>query len=133
MWGFQMLLGHLVGDYLLQNDYLALNKSKNSLLGWFTATLHCIIYTLSICLFMENFDLIWMVTVFFSHFFIDKFSLAEVYRGFVGKTTFKKFLSGRDMTRPNIIEGSFTTLIYIVTDNTMHLVLMYVSYLLIYL
>lgn len=31
------LVGHLVGDYLLQNDYMALNKKKSS----FHCMVHC--------------------------------------------------------------------------------------------
>ena len=40
-----MLLGHLVGDYLLQNNYMALNKGRNDLIGWF-ACLLLVLFTL---------------------------------------------------------------------------------------
>lgn len=40
---FEMLLGHLVGDYLVQNDWMALNKSKNNLTGWLQPYIVCCI------------------------------------------------------------------------------------------
>ena len=58
---FEMLLGHLTGDYLLQNEWMAMNKSKNHIVGWTAAIVHCWIYTFAVCLFMWKFDLIWIV------------------------------------------------------------------------
>lgn len=143
-----MLLGHLVGDYLLQNDYLALNKSKYNWLGWMTAIIHCLLYTLAVSLFMMNFDLIWMIAVFFSHFLIDKFGVAELYLTHIKGRGLKKFIKSVDepffdgeyikvdyinySKGMQIIRGGFTTVVYTLTDNTLHLVLMYIAYNLIY-
>lgn len=140
---FEMLLGHLCGDYLLQNEYLALNKSKNTFGGWLAAVTHCMLYTLSVCLFMWNFDLIWMVAVFFSHFFIDKFSLAEKYmhylkgkgmRDYIIKINNNTYNSHTDDNNigQDMLTGGFTAIVYTLTDNTMHLVLMYLAYKIIY-
>lgn len=41
------IVGHLVGDYLLQNDWMALNKKRD--IG--PCLVHCILWTLSVCLF----------------------------------------------------------------------------------
>lgn len=41
------IIGHLVGDYLLQNDWMALNKKQRS----FPCLVHCLIWTLSVMLF----------------------------------------------------------------------------------
>jgi len=62
--------GHIFGDYLLQGDWLALNKHKNvdALLK------HCIIYTLfaSASLHMLGAANVWTITiVFISHVVID--------------------------------------------------------------
>ena len=149
MW-FQMLLGHLCGDYLFQNEFMALNKSKNTLEGWFAAFIHCVLYTFAVCLFMMNFDLIWIVVVFLSHFPIDKFSLAEKYmhyvkgkgmKDYVAKDRFiivegQKYESA--FTKPRLnrydaLEGGFTAFVYALTDNTMHLIIMYLAYNLIYM
>ena len=76
---FELLLGHLAGDYLLQTDWMAKNKSGNDLAGWLAAFIHCILYTFAVCLFMSNFQLIWIAVVFCSHFFIDKFAFGKWY------------------------------------------------------
>jgi hypothetical protein len=144
---FEMLLGHLVGDYLLQNKWMALSKSKNTLEGWVAAFIHCSIYTFSVCLLMWNFDWYWMLIVFHSHFWIDKFSLAEKYKKLIGGSTLKEFVhryeDGLDnirignedkpmVNRREIVEGGFATLIYTISDNTMHLLLMWGAFKLIY-
>lgn len=40
------IVGHLVGDYLLQNDWMALNKKSSSL----HCAVHCAIWTACVCL-----------------------------------------------------------------------------------
>lgn len=45
MWN--ALVGHLVGDYLIQNDWMALNKKQSSL----HCAVHCGLWTLSVILF----------------------------------------------------------------------------------
>ena len=125
---FELLLGHLAGDYLLQNDWMAKNKADNDLMGWLAAFIHCIIYTLAVCLFMWNFQLIWMVVVFSSHFFIDKFAFGKWYL---------KHIKGMELDDYRgqyygELHAGFTAVIYTVTDNTMHLILMWGAYKIIY-
>ena len=142
----ELLLGHLCGDYLLQTNWMAMNKTKNTLNGWLACLIHYIIYTASICLFMWKFDLIWIIVVFLSHFPIDKFSLGEKYlhyvkgygiKNYLTKNNYNDFLNYApkfkpEITRSDIIEGSFVTIIYVVVDNTMHIMLMWFAYKLIY-
>ena len=133
---FELLLGHLAGDYLLQNEWMALNKAKNNRIGWLAATIHCILYTFAVCLFMWNFDIIWIVVIFLSHFPIDKFGLAEKYMHYIkGKGMKDYVVKHSKMKIPNgydMLEGGFTSFVYSVTDNTMHLILMWGAYKLIY-
>jgi hypothetical protein len=137
---FQMLLGHLVGDYLLQNEWMAMNKSKNSMEGLNAAVVHCLLYTFAVCLFMWNFSLVWICVVWLSHFPIDKFALAEKYmhyfkgkgmKDYVKKDNIKsadKTWERPDLNRYDMLEGGFTSIVYTATDNTLHLVLMYLGY-----
>jgi hypothetical protein len=137
-----MLLGHLAGDYLLQNQWMALNKAKNSFVGWTTALVHCVLYTLAVCLFMWNFDWYWMVIVFLTHFPIDKFSLGGLYVEKVKGYGLKSFVHSVNHSEPhkyidtnlgnNILFGGFTAVIYTITDNTIHLILMWGAYQIIY-
>ena len=135
---FELLLGHLVGDYLLQNEWMAMNKSKNTLNGWLAAFIHCLLYTVAVCLFMWNFDWYWMLIVFLSHFFIDKFMLAEYYLHYIKGKGLKDYvkkdqsLPKKELNRYDALEGGFSAFVYAVSDNTMHLVLMWGVYQLIY-
>ena len=139
---FQMLLGHLVGDYLLQNEWMAMNKSKNTQIGWLSAFIHCILYTLAVCTFMWNFQLIWIVAVFLSHFPIDKFGLGEKYMKYVKGSSLRDYIDSVNHTYTRtwldngdgerMLTGGFRAFVYAVTDNTMHLVLMFIAYKLIY-
>jgi len=134
---FELLLGHLAGDYLLQNEWMALNKSKNTRTGWLAAFVHCVLYTLAVCLFMQNFQPIWIGVVFLTHFPIDKFMLAEKYLHFIKGKGLKDYVyrEGVNLKQTNrfeALEGGFTALVYSVTDNAMHLILMWGAYKIIY-
>ena len=60
---------HLVGDYLLQNDWLAQNKTKSSL----AAMMHAVVYsTPFIFICTSN----WWFLICFGHFLIDRYRLA---------------------------------------------------------
>jgi hypothetical protein len=127
MW-FEMLLGHLTGDYLLQNDFLAKNKANNDLVGWLAAFVHCLIYTFAVCFWMWNFQFIWIVAVFCSHFFIDKFAFGKWYLKHVKQLDMEDY---RGYYHGELHAG-FTAVIYTVTDNAMHLILMWGAYKLLY-
>jgi hypothetical protein len=143
---FRLLLGHLVGDYLFQSEWMALNKSKNTKVGWLAAFDHCVLYTFAVCLFMNNFDAVWIIAVFLSHFPIDKFALAEKYMHYIKGKGMKDYVRKDDwkndihyvpvpkneLNRYDMLEGGFTAIVYTLTDNTMHLVLMWLAYQIIY-
>lgn len=125
---FEMLLGHCVGDYLLQNDWMALGKSKHNRLGLLTCTVHCLLYTLSVCTLMWTFYPTWILIVFFSHFVLDKFGLPEKYLRIVGGRSLGLFLENTENATytPYIgLRAGFTAFVYVVADNTMHLLIMW--------
>ena len=47
---FRICLAHVVGDYLLQTDWMALNKKEKGWFGWKAAFVHCWIWTA--CIFV---------------------------------------------------------------------------------
>lgn len=57
---------HFVGDFLLQNNWMALNKSKKLE----ALTVHCLIYSLCFCFLGWKF----FITTFWLHFFVDFFT-----------------------------------------------------------
>lgn len=132
---FEMLLGHLVGDYLLQNNWMALGKSKHTGLGWLACVVHCTLYTVAVCLIMWNWQIAWIVAVFLSHFVIDKFGIPEMYLKLIRGRSLQQFLGNKENAEwsPYVgLRGGFYTFVYVVADNTMHLLLMWGAWRLLY-
>lgn len=117
------MLGHFVADYLFQPRAMALKKSEKGWSGFGYCLLHCFIYVLAVAIFTGKFQPIFLALVFLSHFPIDRWSFA---------THWLKLIRGRDLidahnskSRYREIEISFAALVYTVTDNTMHIVLLW--------
>jgi hypothetical protein len=122
-----LILGHFVGDYLIQNSWMALNKTKK----WLPLLVHVALYTLSVCLFtavFTGFNPWWILVVFLSHLFIDRWSLADKYLELTGSRSLKMFFDKDkvwDCRIPEIaLTGGFSAFVYVVVDNTMHVLLM---------
>lgn len=67
-----LFLGHLVGDFLLQTNWMAVNKAKN----WLPLLTHCTVYTLTIIVtaYIGTAPLPAeaITFIFLSHIFLDK-------------------------------------------------------------
>lgn len=116
------LLGHLVGDFVLQTKVMALDKSERSLWGCWQCFLHVIVYTISVCVFMQSMNpLVWFL-VFVPHFLIDKFSLASVWLKMIGGRTFESASYDHNPSdKYREFDVAFTSIVYAVVDNTFHL------------
>jgi hypothetical protein len=71
---FRLIMGHLVGDYLLQTNQMALNKKKS----FYWASFHCFVWTLSVYVFlMPEIDnssvpvLFSLAAIWLSHMLLD--------------------------------------------------------------
>jgi len=144
MEGFALLLGHLVGDFILQNDFLAYWKTNPPpeldhgdvpekqdfleylfmllvdispvLVAAIACTLHCLLYTLAIWVFSYKWISIWgLLACFLAHWPIDRFRLAKWWMGKMGQTKFAT--------------GPLSPWSVIVVDNTFHLLTLYVIWL----
>ena len=125
----ELLLGHLFGDYIFQNNWMALNKAKFSLEGWIACLIHCLIYSITVCLFTKI-TIIWFVIIFLSHFIIDKFPLVEWYLHIIKGRSIKDCIENINFVNMNgndTLQISVTILVYVVCDNTLHLFIMYYS------
>jgi hypothetical protein len=116
------ILGHLVGDYLFQNEFMAVNKVKKDMLGWFACLSHSIVYTIWLVLFLYLFnrhDVVnWsllFVLIFLTHFPIDKWSLGKYWL---------KFIKGNKTIPTEGPAYPIYWFVYIVADNTLHFLLM---------
>lgn len=109
------LLLHLLGDYFLQNDWMAVNKGKFSNLGWVTCTLHCSLYSMPFLFYYHSWEVfIW---VFATHFLIDKFGLAEYWTRFANWDWDKSHILGMSTERPIWL----VVWLHIIRDNSLHI------------
>lgn len=65
------LLLHLWGDYILQSDWMAQNKTK----AWLPATVHALLYSATFVILRPSLKA-WLV-IFGTHLLIDRFRLAR--------------------------------------------------------
>jgi hypothetical protein len=126
-----LILGHFIGDYLLQNKWMAMNKSGST---WKCAV-HCLIYTLAVTLttWSSIHSWSWSLFIFLSHFPIDRWSLADKWLDLINGRSLRDFIvNGKkdiptdlDYENYHTLRAGFTALVYVAADNTMHLVTMY--------
>ena len=99
-----LILGHFVGDFMFQCDWMANNKKQNSLI----CALHCLIYSLIIWAFTFFTWPLWSIgVVFLTHFIIDRTLIVKHYLLFMGQKRF--------------IKGELFPWAYIIVDNTWHM------------
>ena len=122
---FRLLMGHLVGDYLLASQTMQTKKGQqNTLSGWGWCMLHCLLYTLALAVCLGKWSAVDLLLIFNTHFWIDKFSLADKWARLTGGRTFEAAANEPDEAkRPFSI--AFACLVYAVSDNTMHLLLLW--------
>lgn len=105
------IIGHLVGDYLLQNDWMALNKKND----WWPCAVHCFLWT-SAVLFFSGWlfipglrGLVIVVILFWTHFLQDNTQIVKFWMVHINRQS--KF------TEPPMAPWSL-----IVVDNVWHIV-----------
>ncbi len=101
------ILGNLVGDYLLQNDWMALNKKRSS----FHCAVHCLVWTVSVIVFAQ-WPLWTSVPLFVTHFIQDRTNIISWYMDAVGQKAFRI--------------GVCAPWSSIVVDNVWHMIAIYV-------
>ena len=126
MFTWAILFGHLAADYLLQTKTMAIRKSEKTREGLAWCLCHCAVYSVCICLSAWEFNLLLFTLVFLSHYPIDRYSLADKWLKLIKGRDFGSAYESKDRYRE--FDIAFTCLVYAVTDNTMHLVLLYVIF-----
>jgi len=126
-----ILFGHLFGDFIFQNNWMALNKSKSS----FHCLIHCLIYTLCVLFFTWYWNPYWALLVFLSHYPIDRYSLIDNWLNFIKGRSLGDYLNStvgisNKEVNMNVLQGSFGAIVYTVADNTIHLALMWYGWIL---
>lgn len=104
------LIGHLVGDYLLQTHKMGIHKKDKDLDGFVWCLVHCVLYSLAVMIF-TGWSLKVLPLVFLSHWIVDRYRwLGTVHIKFYGRP---------DGDTPI---GLF---VYIAMDNTIHLMFLW--------
>lgn len=111
---YEQLLCHLVSDYWLQNDWMALNKKKN----FFVALLHGFIYTLPFLLLTNSTTA--LLVIWLSHAFIDHTDVV-CFLNRIKNWNFRT-VDGFAVNRPPFI----TIWLLIIQDNILHLCINYI-------
>lgn len=140
----EQLIAHLAGDYLLQSQWMATEKTKQSL----AAGVHAFTYTLPFLLLTHS--LIALFVICSTHFLIDRYRLARyvIYaKNFIApereifmrpehellpfeKDEFKdqyKWENCKATGYPSEVPAWLATALMIVADNTLHLFINYCS------
>jgi hypothetical protein len=79
------LVLHLIGDFLLQNHWMAVNKKSKGAFGFMVCTIHCALYSLPFFLIASP---IQVSLIFLSHFLIDRWYFVKWYMKLVGQDGF---------------------------------------------
>ena len=133
-----LLFGHLIGDYLTQSHWMALNKKENKI----ALIAHCFIYTTSVFIFtlfsLKNYNpsiklfIFWYFGIFFSHVIIDGTNIVDKWLNIIGSRSYEnteKFIAfNYENKRKCQYLVSYTALVQIVADNTLHIIIMYLIY-----
>jgi len=128
----RLIFGHIVGDYLLQNIWMAVDKKKEII----PCIIHCLIYTISICVFIFPeiivkgiLDIIFiLILVFMSHYILDAATIVDKFLHLIGGRSWdntKDLANKCFSTYESNIIVSYTVLVHAGIDNGLHLIMLY--------
>lgn len=127
----EQLLLHLFGDFIVQNDYVALNKKKNTLKGWIYCLWHCISYSLPFLL-ITNWKAVLVIGL--THFIIDKTNIVAYFLAMRNNTKELLYVGNFKWVKKYNVKNfgflperpfAITIWLLIFTDNTLHLIINY--------
>jgi hypothetical protein len=122
------MLGHFVGDYLFQNQWMATKKSEKGWIGHFACTVHVLLYTFAIFLFTQKYNFLFLCIVAIPHWIIDRWSLATYWLRFKNGYWMKNTWTDAPLCatpspkelEQNVWKVAFAAPVYIFNDNTLH-------------
>lgn len=117
----EQLLLHLIGDYLTQTDWMAIEKTKRNA----AAIAHAVVYSLPFLLLGPS--LVAFAVILVTHFFIDRYRLAR-YVVFAKNWITNRSLKWADCSATGYHKDTPPWLAFwllIIADNTLHLCINY--------
>ena len=134
---FWVVLGHFVGDYLLQSKKMALGKSARGWPGVWQCTKHCLAYTCAVAwssliglghVLDPASALLVVAMIFVSHYPIDRWSLGGRWLQMIkGRALLEHpgvLVQERKSVEVVAMNHAFAAIVYTVVDNTMHILLL---------
>lgn len=122
---FGALAGHLLGEFFFQTKTMEIRKKEKGRYGLILCTIHSLIYTFLICLLTWQLAPWFALSIFTTHWVIDRFYLSESWLKLIRGRTFESVYSSAYSYRE--IDLAFTAPIYLIVDNSMHLFCLWVS------
>lgn len=121
MLALYIILAHMVGDYVIQTDWMAQEKTKR----WLPAVAHGVTYTLPYALVTQSIPALLIICI--THIIIDRFRLAKHISWFKNQFAPKAY-------RPEWAGGQYngysastpvwmSTWLMIILDNTLHVII----------
>ena len=104
-----LLIGHLIGDFSLQTNWMAMNKTNS----WLALATHATVYTFAVTIAAKLFDVnlsIWgVLLIFISHLILDRRTVVKWWAEVVTGTT------QQDLKWLNIVHDQIFHLLILVT------------------
>lgn len=121
------MLGHFVGDYLFQNQWMATRKSVEGWEGHKACTVHVLLYTFAVALF-SSWNPFYLFVIAIPHWIIDRWSLGGKFlkwkNGYSMHQVWRRAplcaQPAPDELERNVWKVAFAAPVYIFNDNTMH-------------
>jgi hypothetical protein len=111
----ELLLLHLIGDYITQNHWIAVQKTKR----WLWAIVHGVIYSLPFALLTTDIRRLTIISI--THILIDRLRLAN----YIAKI--KNWNWKTNDGYPGDTPDWLRVWLMIIADNTLHLVINYLA------
>ena len=121
------MLGHFVGDYTFQNQWMAVGKSHPGWRGHLACTVHVLLYTFAVALF-TGWHPLFLLVVAVPHWIIDRWSLAKYILQWKNGFTMHEVWKDAPLCahpapgelQQNVWKVAFAAPVYIFNDNTLH-------------
>lgn len=121
MIALQIILAHFIGDYIIQSDWMANEKTKR----WLPAVAHGITYTVPYAFITQSLPALLAIAL--THIIIDHYRLAKHVSWFKNQFAPKAFrpewAGGKHNGYAATTPVWMSTWLMIITDNTMHLII----------
>lgn len=114
----EQLISHLIGEYILQNDWMAQKKTKRGFIGFLACLTHVLTYSIPFLFITTSWLQIFLIII--THFFIDRYRLG-VYSTKLINWNWESNNYGFQDKMPAYL----STWLMIIVDNTYHLLINY--------